>query len=111
MYSFALDKLQGRNLYIQPTVKLFEKLKKSVLSHITFYFKDDDHKPVVFNNETISFTCQLVEIYKKMNLDMITLKTETDDFLHSITENCETLIKQTHTRPQQTLELELLQPK
>ena len=32
---------------------------------MTFYFEDDDHKPVDFNNETISFTCQLIKIKKK----------------------------------------------
>ena len=46
----------------EPRVKLFKKVNKSVLSHITFYFEDDDHKPVDFNNETISFTCQLIKI-------------------------------------------------
>ena len=29
---------------------------------ITFYLEDDDHKPVDFNGETISFTCQLIKI-------------------------------------------------
>ena len=37
-------------------------MKKSVLSHITFYFEDDDYKPVDFHNETMSFTCQLFKI-------------------------------------------------
>ena len=40
----------------------FSKLNKSVLSHITFYLEDDDHKPVDFHNETLSFTCQLIKI-------------------------------------------------
>ena len=40
----------------------FKKKNKSVLSHITFYLEDDDHKPVDFKNETLSFTCQLIEI-------------------------------------------------
>ena len=40
----------------------FLKKNKSVLSHITFYIEDDDHKPVDFHNEAISFTCQLIEI-------------------------------------------------
>ena len=35
---------------------------KSVLSHITFYLKDDDHKPFDFNGETIFFSCQLVKV-------------------------------------------------
>ena len=29
---------------------------------MTFYVEDDDHKSVEFNNETISFTCQLIKI-------------------------------------------------
>ena len=32
------------------------------MSHITFYLEHDDHKPVDFHNETISFTCQLIKI-------------------------------------------------
>ena len=42
--------------------QLFKKINKSVLSHVTFNTDDDDHKPVDFNNETISFTCQLIKI-------------------------------------------------
>ena len=59
-YSFALSSPPGLKIYKEPRVKLFKKVNKSVLSHITFYFEDDDHKPVDFHNETISFTCQLI---------------------------------------------------
>ena len=62
LYSFALSSSPGHKIYKEPRVKLFKKINKSVLSHITFYFEDDDHKPVDFNNETISFTCQLIKI-------------------------------------------------
>ena len=62
LYSFALSSPTGRKIYKEPRIKLFKKINKSVLSHITFYFEDDDHKPVDFHNETISFTCQLVKI-------------------------------------------------
>ena len=62
LYSFALSSPPGHKIYKQPRVKLFKKINKSVLSHITFYFEDDDYKPVDFNNETISFTCQLIKI-------------------------------------------------
>ena len=62
LYSFALSSPPGHKIYKEPRVKLFKKVNKSVLSHITFYFEDDDHKPVDFNNETISFTCQLIKI-------------------------------------------------
>ena len=62
LYSFALSSPPGHKLYKEARIKLFKKINKSVLSHITFYLEDDDHKTVDFINETISFTCQLVKI-------------------------------------------------
>ena len=62
LYSFALDKAPGHKIYKEPRIKLFKKINKCVLSHITFYLEDDDHKPVHFHNETINFSCQLVQI-------------------------------------------------
>ena len=62
LYSFALDQPPGHKIYKEPKIKLFKKINKRVLSHITFHFEDDDYKPVDFNGETISFTCQLIKI-------------------------------------------------
>ena len=62
LYSFALSSPPGHEIYKEPRVKLFKKINKSVLSHISFYLEDDDYKPVDFHNETISFTCQLIKI-------------------------------------------------
>ena len=62
LYSFALSSPPGHKIYKEPRVKLFKKINKSFLSHITFYLEDDDHKPVDFHNETVSFTCQLIKI-------------------------------------------------
>ena len=62
LFSFALSSPPGHKIYKEPRVKLFKKINKSVLSHITFYFEDDNYKPVDFHNETISFTCQLIKI-------------------------------------------------
>ena len=62
LYSFSLDQPPGQKIYKEPKVKLFKKINKSILSHITFYLEDDDYKSVDFNNETISFTCQLIKI-------------------------------------------------
>ena len=62
LYSFALSSPPGHKIYKEPRVKLFKKINKSVLSHITFYFEDDDYKPVDFHGETITFTCQLIKI-------------------------------------------------
>ena len=62
LYWFALDQPPGHKIYKEPKIKLFKKINKRVLSHITFYLEDDDYKPVDFNNEIISFTCQLIKI-------------------------------------------------
>ena len=56
LYSFALGSPPVHKIYKEPRIKLFKKINKSALSHITFYLEDDDHKPVDFNNETIRFT-------------------------------------------------------
>ena len=42
---------------------------------------------------------------------MIRPRIETKDLLLSITKNCETLNKQTHRKPQQTLEIKINQPR
>ena len=63
LFSFALSSPPSHKIYKDPRIKLFKKINKSVLSHITFYFEDDDHKPVDFHDETISFTCQIIQIY------------------------------------------------
>ena len=60
-YSFALSSPPGQKTYKEPKIKLFKKVNKSVLSHITFYLEDDDHKPVDFISETINFTCPLIK--------------------------------------------------
>ena len=62
LYSFALSSPPGYKICKEPRIKLFKKINKPVLSHIIFYFEDDDHKPVDSNGETISFTCQIIKI-------------------------------------------------
>ena len=62
LYSFALSSPPGHKIYKEPRIQLFKKVNKSVLSHITFYLEDDDHKPVDSNGETMTFTCQLIKI-------------------------------------------------
>ena len=46
-----------------------------------------------------------------MNLNMIKPKKETEYLLLSITEKCDTLIKQTHKKTEETLELKMTKPK
>ena len=59
--SFALSVPPAHKIHNQPRVKLFKKVNKAVLSHITFFLEDDDYKALDFNGETISFTCQLIK--------------------------------------------------
>ena len=62
LYSFALSSPPGHKIYKEPRINLFKKLFNSVLSRITFYWEDDDYKPLDFNNETVSLTCRLILI-------------------------------------------------
>ena len=62
LFSFAFSSPPGHKTYKETRIKLFKKVNKSILSHIAFYFEDDDYKPLDFNNETVSFTCQLIKI-------------------------------------------------
>ena len=55
LYSFAVSSPPGRKIHKKPSIELFKKVNYSVLSPITIYLEDDDHKPVDFNGETISF--------------------------------------------------------
>ena len=45
-----------------------------------------------------------------MNFNMIQLKNETEDLLLSITNNCETLIDQTHRKAEEILEFKMTKP-
>ena len=62
LYSFPPDQPPGLKIHEKPRIKLFKKINKRVLSHITFFLVDDHYKPVDFINETVSFTCQLSKI-------------------------------------------------
>ena len=62
LYFFALDQPPGRKIYKEPKDKLFEKINNFVFSHLTFRLEDGDYKPVDFNNEIVTFTCQLNKI-------------------------------------------------
>ena len=63
MFNFALNNPSGQKIYTKVKIKLLKKMHKYVLSLMPFYLDDDDHKPVDFNRETGSFTCQLVKTH------------------------------------------------
>ena len=46
-----------------------------------------------------------------MNINVIRPKNQTEDFLLSLTKNCDTLIEQTHRKAEQTLEFKMIKPR
>ena len=97
LYSLELDKAPGYKIHEQPKVKLFKRINKSVLSHITLCLVEDDQEPVDFNGETKSFTCQLVNTWI-CNLKRTCPRNKTEDLLLSTTRNCETFIERTQKK-------------
>ena len=62
LYSFVLDKKPGYKVFCEPETIHFKKINKSVLNTITFYLEDDNNKEVDFNQETLTFTLQMIKI-------------------------------------------------
>ena len=73
LYSFALFSPPGHKIYKELRIKLFEKISRSVLSHITFYLEENNHKPADFINEKISFTCKSIKIIYLIELKYHTI--------------------------------------
>ena len=62
LFSFVLDKPSGYKVFCEPGTVHSKKLNKSVLNTIMFYLKDDNNKEVDFNQETLTFTLQMIKI-------------------------------------------------
>ena len=62
LYSFVLDKPSGYKILSEPETIHFKKLNKPVLNTITFYLEDDKNKEVNFNQETLTFTLQMIKV-------------------------------------------------
>ena len=62
LYSFVLDKPSGYKVFSEPETIHFKKINKSVLNTITFYLEDDSDKGVDFNQETLTFTLQMIKV-------------------------------------------------
>ena len=62
LYSFVLDKLPRYKVFSESETIHYKKINKSVLNTITFYLKNNDHKEVDFNQETLTFTLQMIKI-------------------------------------------------
>ena len=62
LYSFVLDKPSGYKMFSEPETIHYKKINKSVLNTITFYLEDDNNEGVNFNQETLTFTLQMIKI-------------------------------------------------
>ena len=62
LYSFVLDKKPGYKVFCEPESIHYKKINKSVLNTITFYLEDDNNEEVNFNQETLTFTLQMIKI-------------------------------------------------
>ena len=61
LYSFPSDKKPGYKVFCEPETTHYKKINKPVLKTITFYLEDDNSKEVDFNQETLTFTLQMIK--------------------------------------------------
>ena len=62
LFSFVVDKPSGYKVFCEPKTIHYIKNNKSVLNTITFYLEDDNIKEVDFNQQTLTFTLQMIKI-------------------------------------------------
>ena len=62
LYSFVLNKPSGYKVFCEPETIHYKKINKSVLNTITFYLEDESGKEIDFNQETLTFTLQMIKI-------------------------------------------------
>ena len=62
LFTFVLDKPSGYKVFCEPETKHYKKMNKSVLNTITFYLEDDNNEELDFNQDTLSFTLQMIKI-------------------------------------------------
>ena len=62
LFSFVLDKPAGFKVFCEPETIHYKKINKSVVNTRTFYLEDDNNAEVNFNQETLTFTLQMIKI-------------------------------------------------
>ena len=62
LFSFVLDKAAGYKVFCEPETSHYEKINKSVLNTKTFYLEDNKNKVFNFDQETLTFTSQMIKI-------------------------------------------------
>ena len=62
LFSFNLSAPPGYKIIKEPNIILYKK-NKTRLDSIQFFLEDNNHNPVDFNSETLTFTIQINKIY------------------------------------------------
>ena len=84
LFSFILDKPAGYKVFCEPETIHYIKVNKSAFNTIVFYLEDDINEKLDFNQETLTFTSQLIKIYttkrafKNLKKILIALVVDTD---------------------------------
>ena len=61
LFTFVLDKPSGYKIFCEPETIHYKKICFE-LNTITFYLEDDNNKEVDFNQETLTFTLQMIKV-------------------------------------------------
>ena len=62
LFSFNLSAPPGYKIIKEPNIILYKKINKTRLDSIQFFLEDNNHNPVDFNGETLTFTIQVIKI-------------------------------------------------
>ena len=62
LFSFNLSAPPGYKIIKEPNIILYKKINKTRLDNIQFFLEDNNHNPVDFNSETLTFTIQIIKI-------------------------------------------------
>ena len=62
LFSFNLNAPPGYKIIKEPNIILYKKINKTRLDSIQFFLEDNNHNPVDFNGETLTFTIQIIKI-------------------------------------------------
>ena len=62
LFSFNLRALPGYKVIKEPNIILYKKINKTRLDKIQFFREDNNHNPVDFNSETLTFTIPIIKI-------------------------------------------------
>ena len=62
LFTFNLSAPPGYKIIKEPNIILYKKINKTRLDSIQFFLEDNNHNPVDFNSETLTFTIQIIKI-------------------------------------------------